>query len=132
MAKKAKSVAALADLLATEEKAIQYLKTRRKALEAELDELAAQIATLKGGKGVMAAPKRGRKRRGRGKSLRAAIAEIITDAGEPLRAAEIAEKLPEAGFRTKSNNPRNMVSAVLGQSDDFRRVRKGLYTLKKK
>jgi len=51
-------------------------------------------------------------------------------AGKPMRAAEIAEKLPETGFKTKSKGVRNMVSAVLGQSKDFRRVRKGLYTVR--
>jgi len=145
MAKGGRTVAELAKLLAAEEKAIAALRKRREALEGKLAALASDIAVLTGGRGIAVATSSKRKKapngrrtagkrkkRGSGKSLRAAVAEIITKAGEPLRAAEIADKLKSVGYKTMSSDPRNMVSALLAQSSDFKRVRKGLYTVKKK
>lgn len=155
MAKSVKTVADLGKLLAEEEQAIAALKSKRQALAAEVAELAAEIAELKGapvaapkpkaeapakpgrkpGKepgrkpAKKAAAKRGRKRSGT--STRDIIVGILRDSDKPMRAAQIAERLVAAGAKTKSKNPKNMVSALLAQSKEFKRVDKGLYTVKK-
>ena len=137
---------------AAEEKAQAALVSRREALTAQLEEIAAQIAAL----GGEAAPepkaeveaekpkkptkvKRAKKKaargpakakkEGRGITLREAIGKIISSAGKPMRASEIASKLGSTGFKTKSKSPANLVSATLAQSKDFQKVRKGLYRL---
>jgi hypothetical protein len=48
-----------------------------------------------------------------------------------MRAKEVAAKLAESGYKTASGNLGNIVSATLAQGKNFRRVRRGLYTLKK-
>ena len=137
MARVSKTVSEVAKLLAVEEKAIRHLREKRQAIEGDLDKLAAEIAALKGGgKGLKGGSLgvgrvRRRKPRAGGKSLREAMAEVIKKAGKPLRAAEIADKLSSVGYKTQSTDPRNMVSAMLAQSSDFRRVKKGLYVVKK-
>jgi hypothetical protein len=145
MAPQVRTVADLARLLAAEEKAIAELQEKRKAIEAAIDKLAEDIKALKGGEVAVKAaapfmkvhrgPKPGGRRPGRkpigAKSIREAIADILTEAGEPMRAGDIAQKLVTSGYKTKSKDPRNMVSAILGQSKEFVRVRKGLYSLRK-
>ena len=141
MARVGKTVAAIAKLLADELDVVQELRAQRVALQKELNALAAEIASLKGaGIGVSAKVgrkgKRSGKRRGRppghrGKGLKAVVVEILTKAGNPLRAGEIASKLAETGYKTSSSDPRNMVSATLAQGKQFKRVRRGLYALKK-
>jgi len=136
-----KTVAAIARLLADELTVVQELKAQRKALQKELSALAAEIASLKGGK-IVGAAKVGRKgRRGRkrgrppgrrtGKGLKAVVVEIMGKTGKPMRAGEIAQKLADAGYKTSSGDPRNMISATLAQGKEFKRVRRGLYALKK-
>ena len=156
MAKSVKTVADLGKLIAEEEKAIAALRSKREALAAKVAELAAEIAQLRGApaaeaepKAKPAAKKRGRKpgkkavakpagkaavKRGRkrsGTSTREIIIGILRDADKPMRAAEIAERLAAAGAQSKSSNPKNVVSALLAQSKEFKRVDKGLYTVKK-
>lgn len=72
------------------------------------------------------------KAKGKGKvTLRAAVAQVIAAAGRPMRASEIAAALGDTGYQSASKNMKNMVSATLAQAKDFRRVRKGLYGIRK-
>ena len=139
MAKQVRTVADLERLLAQEEKSIDELRRKRQQVAAELDELAGSVAKLKGGAAQKPRAKRAvrkkaaarpRRKRG-GKSLREGIVEILSKSDRPMRAREIAEALMKSGYATSSSNPQNMVSALLAQGDDFRRLRRGLYTVKK-
>jgi len=137
MRKRTLTVAGLERFLAQEVQALEELRRRREALAAELEGLRGAISQLRGAAPKAAAravvrrkPARRARRRRRGRALRQVVAEILQKAGKPMRAAEIAEQLPAAGYQTKSKNPKNMISVMLAQAKDFRRVRKGLYTLK--
>ena len=138
---------------AGEEKAFAGLVRRREALAAQLDELAGQLEQLqgaaapeaeaparpKGAKKPGPAPKRAKKAakkaRGRprgkrqGMTLRDVVTKIMSDAGEPVRAPQVASQLKALGYKTTSKDPVNMVSALLAQTKEFHRVQKGLYTL---
>jgi len=138
MAKQVATVADLARLVAEEQKALAELKRKRQQLDSELEELAGQVAQLKGSAGRKAAARPARKKPARrprrkrgGKSLREGVAEILSKSDRAMRAREIAEELIKSGYVTSSTNPQNMVSALLAQSDQFKRVRRGLYTVKK-
>ncbi len=72
-----------------------------------------------------------RARKSRGPSTREAMIEILRASEKPLRVAQIVERLAASGCETKSVNPKNMVGAMLAQSSDFKRVDRGLYTVKK-
>ena len=63
--------------------------------------------------------------------LREVVAEILRNAGNAMRAGEIAEQLAAAGYMTRSKNPKNLISVMLAQSGEFVRVGKGLYTVRK-
>ncbi len=138
---------------AAEEKAFAALVQQREALAAQLDELAAQLAQLQGAAAPEATPvgrpkgakkpgpvpkrakKAAKKARGRprgkrqGMTLRDAVTKIMSAAGKPVRAPQVASQLKALGYKTTSKDPVNMVSALLAQTKEFRRVRKGLYTL---
>jgi hypothetical protein len=138
MPKSVRTLADLEKLLAAEGQAVARLRQKRQALEAQLDELAGVISRFRGGreKTAAAAPVRPRrvvrrKRRRGGKTLRAAIAEVLGGSSKPMRARDIAQKMGAAGFKTSSKNLNNMISATLAQTGDFKRVGKGLYALKK-
>lgn len=135
--------------LKAERSECEALEARRQELAAQIEELAAQLAVLKGEPAPAAAPAaveaapaparrgrpKGKRRVGRprgkrgGLTLREAIAQILAASDMPLRAKQIAGRLQDQGYTTTSKNPINMVSALLGQTKAFRRVRKGLYTL---
>ena len=139
------TVAGLARLLVSEEAALAALRKRREELAAGLDALAQQVGELAGT--AVAAPaapakKGGRKKgeetvrkvaRKRGKkTLQQAVTEILNSSPKPMRASEIAAQLTKVDYTTKSKDPANMVSAVLGKKGAFVRAAKGLYTTKGK
>ena len=145
MAKARKTVAEIVDVLAAETQAIEKLRQRRQTLEKEIDSLAREIAALRGVGAPVARPKvRPKKRAARKKvsakepvrrpgrkTLRSAIAEILGKSGKAMRAAEIAEQLPKVGYKSTSKNLKALVSFSLPKTKEFRRVRKGLYALRK-
>ena len=141
---------------AQEQEAFAELVRRREALAAELDEMASELAELRGEAAPVEeiaaerrkppkrapAPKRAKKaakrRRGRpkgrrqGLALRDAVRKILADGGKPMRAPQVASQLDAVGYKTASSDPVNMVSALLAQTKkEFRRVRRGLYTIAK-
>jgi len=146
MAKERKTVADLVGILAAETEAIEKLRHTRQMLEKELDSLAGEIAGLRGQGARAGRPKAKPKkkvtrktvastktvRKPGHKTLRAAVAEILGRSTEGMRAAEIAEQLSNVGYTTTSKNVKNLVSALLPAAKEFKRVRKGLYALKKK
>ena len=70
-------------------------------------------------------PRPKKKRRGR------AACTFSECPGKPMRAPEIAERLLSTGYETKSRNLKGLVSFTLAHGQEFRRVRRGLYALKK-
>ena len=114
--------------------ALPGLIAERDALNCQIDELEAL-----GSPAVMPPAARGRKpgrkvgrkpqRPPRPGSLPAALVEALACKGK-LSVAEAAEAVQAAGYKSKSKDFQNMVSMTLGQSKLFRRVRRGVYTVK--
>ena len=157
MARARKTVAELRELLVEAEKAIEALRVRRKALAEDVRALSAEIVQMRGEavdapvqadpaptklarekatkkrvRRAAEAPKVAKKpgRQTRGPSTREAMLEILRASERPLRVAQIVGRLAASGCKTKSVNPKNMVGAMLAQSSDFKRVDRGLYTVK--
>lgn len=72
-------------------------------------------------------------KKGRCINLSATVQEIFARAGEPLKANQIVDALPEAGIPVASvAGMRKRISVVLAsQKNNFKRVKRGLYHLKK-
>ncbi|HVU68301.1 MAG TPA: AAA family ATPase, partial [Ktedonobacteraceae bacterium] len=61
---------------------------------------------------------------------REAIARVLAEAGEPLRANDIAKRAIALGMQTHGKTPGSTVSRVLNQNRHmFRKVERGLYSL---
>ncbi len=109
-------------------------------LIAARDALNCQIAELESLGAVKPTVKR-RKKPGRRKaarrvvkparegSLSSTLAKAIEAKGK-LTIAEAAKAVLAAGYKSKSNDFRNMVSITLSQDKRFRRVRRGVYAMK--
>lgn len=84
-----------------------------------------------------AAAKRGRKkgggRRPAGGGLRDYVVKAFEGADKPLTTAEVAEKVMQGGYKTsaKPANLRIMLVKVLGDKSLFKKVKRGVYKLKK-
>ena len=141
MAKTVKTVAELERFLEKVDQGIQALNENKERIAAQIQSIKSGLAHLLG-KAPEApeaeekpARRKGRRRRKRAKrqatTLRQAVAEIMKSAGKPMRASEISEQLQTSGHKTRSRDPKNMVSAILGQGREFKRVSKGLYALKR-
>jgi hypothetical protein len=130
----------------TDDKKVVSLRRKRDkiaaalaAIEAEIAKLGGEAAPAKRGRrkgaklGRKPGPKPGAKRGGKRRvNFTAVVRDVFAQAGQPLRAAEVVEKLPEAGIKVK--DPADMkkrVSVVLAsQKNSFEQVSRGVYQLK--
>ena len=127
-------------MVAGEEAELARLRARREELAGEMAAVAQSIASLRGvGKAAEAAQEeapvkpvvKGRKRRKAGKktTLKGAVAAVLTQADGSMRAPEIVAELGAVGYESASKDPTKRVSTLLGQSKEFRKVSRGLYTI---
>ena len=111
------------------------------ALIAARDALNCRIAELEalgGAKPAAIARKKAGRRKGarramkpaRAGSLSSILAEALKAKGK-CAVAEAAEAALAAGYRSKSKDFANIVSMVLSKDKRFRRVRRGVYTLRR-
>ncbi len=146
----------------TGDKKVDGLRKKRDKLAADLAKAEAELAQLTGGaetrkkrrgrkpgrpaaaegaarakpgrkpgakKAAKKGPGRGGKRR---VNFTAAVRDVFVSAGTPLRAAEVVERLAEAGAKIKDTaDMKKRVSVILAsQKNSFEQVDRGLYQLK--
>jgi hypothetical protein len=153
---KTPSIQELKKQLAAQERKMEKLQTRRDKIAAELEQVDRELAQLTGGGTTSAPTKRRRKKttkaarktksakktgrkkssRGRrgggegGKTLEHYIIQVLDQAGEPMRAKEVMQAVDKAGYKSKSKDFYGIVATALRNEDLFKRVSRGVYTLK--
>ncbi len=126
----------------TGDKRVIALTKKRDRIAAKLAEVEAEIAKLTGeslpskrgprkqrGK---PGPKPGAKRGKRRVNFTAAVREVFVQAKQPLRAAEVVERLETVGLKVKDvTDMKKRVSVILAsQKNSFEQVERGVYQLK--
>ena len=151
------SALSLDDLRRMIEEKESSVSARRAELVAELDAVDAELAAGGGGakrgrrpgkRGPGRPPKTGRrpgrpaklgrpkgKRRGRkpgpkGQSdLHNRVREVLKGSSEPMKAADIAKKVIDSGYKTKSKVFHLIVGQRLAEMKDVKKPERGLYTI---
>jgi len=128
-------------LIAKREHVLQRLQIREQSLAKELAAVRHQIAAIAGRKASVSVsfplvaderPKR-RGRRGRGvggQTVADALVEIIQRNGQPMRVGEMAEAFRKLDHPTRSKNLNKLIAVTIKGSKRFKRVARGLYTVK--
>lgn len=142
------SLADLHRLVAERERRVAQLQARRLKVEAELAALDAELASAQGHaapyRAAKAAAPAGRKaatqstgkKRGRrglgkgGKTIGQALADIIKAHGKPMRVPEMAKAFRASGHPTQSKNLTKLISMAIKNSNQIKRVSRGLYAVK--
>lgn len=123
----------------------ERMRVLRQLLEEELARVLDQAASIKKriegldgrGRAPRAAAKRGPKpgsgRRPAGGGLRDYVVKAFEGGDVPLTTAELAEKVVKVGFKTKAKptNLRVMLVKVLANKQQFKKVKRGVYKLRK-
>ena len=119
------SIDELERLLAQRRNRVNKLMKQREKLEAKMDALDQEIASL-GGNG------HGRRTRARNDmSLVDAIEAVMQQGGKPMRVGDITDAVQAAGYRSNSANFRGIVNQTLIKDKRFSQAERGLYQLKK-
>jgi hypothetical protein len=127
MAVKAVSIAELKRELAKREKALERLEARREKLATELRKVEADIAQLKGESEEGLEPAAaGQRETG---TLRQAVAAVLAGTHEALGPKDIAGRLPDVGYVSRSKSLPVMVGQLLSGLSEFHRVARGKYRL---
>ena len=127
MVLKVVSIAELKRELAKREKALERLEARRKKLATELRKVEADIAQMKGeGKEGLEPTVGGQRETG---TLRQAVAAVLAGTREALGPKDIARRLPDVGYVSRSKSLPVMVGQMLSGLSEFRRVARGKYRL---
>lgn len=119
------SLAQLEQILGDRRKQISKLERERTKLMKKLDALDDQLRELGGN---------GRARGGRVRnevSLNEAMAQVLRDAGQAMRVADIVEAVLATGYKTNSANFRGIVNQQLIKDKRFTSAARGLYQMKK-
>lgn len=134
MAKADQSIPTLEKQLQQQKKRLDQLKRERVTLAEKLSKLDAEISQLEGKQPPSRGAKKARvkkPRRARSESLDQYVQSVLSEADKSLTAKEVADKVIEKGYTTKSKSFASTVSQHLAKSPLTRRVRRGRYTLKK-
>jgi uncharacterized coiled-coil protein SlyX len=127
MAKQRVSITELERLLAAKKKRLDALQKKKDRLTSLIAGIDNQIASLIG---KTAAPRKGRRRPKKGKSLRQSILDFLGQSPEPKSITEIAEAVTQTGYRSSSKNFVSLVRQVCYKSDAIQKVEKGRFALK--
>ena len=131
----------LKDALAAREKQLSKLHAQRQRIAKQLAALDGRIAALGGGRVKVKrkgrkkaarkiAAKRAKRTRG-GSSLTDVLAKVLVGMGD-VKVAEAAKLALAAGYKSKSAQFGNVASQALGSDKRFKKVARGVYTLKGK
>jgi succinylglutamate desuccinylase len=128
MAKKKRSISELERLLDMQKKRVAALQKQRDQLSSRITRLDEEIAVLLG---KPKAPKEvsRRRRRRKGKSLAQFVVEVLSQSPQPKSAAEIAEAVIAAGYRTSSKKPVAVVRQILYKSPQIQVKERGRFVL---
>ena len=118
---------------------IDKLEERRAKIMAEVDQLDAELDQLRSALGRTSAPTRGRPRKsqsgrkpapGRRPKNTRKLPEVLQEvmAGKTMGVAEAAEAAKAAGYKSSSDNFKNIVNQALITDKRFKRVGRGQYT----
>ena len=131
-----KTIEELTRELAAKQKKVGRLQKKKDALLTKVEAIDRRIGLLTGAAVKTRGPaKNGRKtRRGRGpggKGLASYLQQVLAKASTAgLRAKEIAQAVANAGYKSASKNFYGIVAAALRDKNKFRRLRRGVYSLK--
>ena len=137
------TIAQLERALANTKQKIQGLKERRKKLLAQVADVDKQIAELAGEPVAPVAdeeapaptPAKRKRRRKLPKNtmtLADAVAKVLGEAKEPMRAGGIAEAVTALGYKSKGQRLSKQVAIAATQDERVEKVARGLFALKKK
>ncbi|MEM1166386.1 MAG: hypothetical protein AAGI30_08870 [Planctomycetota bacterium] len=104
------------------ERRVTSLQRKREKLQAQIDEIDAEITAY----GNTASAGAGRRRPRNDSNLADALAQVLT--GQTLSVTEAADHVQKAGYRTTSPNFRTIVNQTLLKDKRFKRVSRGKYT----
>jgi methionine salvage enolase-phosphatase E1 len=128
----ATSIADLERLLDEKKARVQDLVQERDRLQKELDKLDAQIQGAASVDGPLTRRPRGKPRLKNEMSLKAAIQQVLAKNKKGLSLAELETAVTETGYKSGSNNFRNVLyQAVYNSADIGRDEKTGLYKLQK-
>jgi len=126
MAKTA-TIGELQRLLERQKRRVRELQKRKTKLAKQIAGIDQQIAGLLGAPGPPRKVRRRRRRRG--KSLEQFMVGVLNESPQPMSAAEIAEAVAKAGYRTSSKNLVSLVRQVCYRSDQIQAKERGRFVL---
>jgi len=124
------SITELQRMLDARQNELKKLSRRRAALQAQVDQVDAQIARL-GGESAGGGGRRSGTRARNEVSLSAAIEQVLKAAGEPMKVGPIADAVQASGYKSNSANFRGIVNQTLIKDKRFGSASRGTYQLKK-
>jgi len=129
-----KRIAELEQILAGQKKRLRELQAkvheRREHLMSEIARVNAEIDSLSQELGTPTKPRVVRRRRA--KRLPQYILEVLKTSPEPMTAAEIAEAVTKAGYRSSSKNFQALVRRTCYLNDQIQRRGRGKFAVKGK
>ncbi|HDY65337.1 MAG TPA: hypothetical protein ENH84_03770 [Phycisphaerae bacterium] len=129
-----KTIAELRRELATKERKLKTLTTRRSKLTVQLSAIDRLIAKLGGedipGKKGRAKPTPKRRKRARNKQSLADVLTSVLKSKRGVRVAEASKLALSAGYKSASKQFANIVSQALSTDKRFKKVSRGVYALK--
>ncbi len=122
-----KTIADLERLLEGKRQRLEALQQRRDRLVGQVAKVDEQIRSL-AGKATARREVRRRRRTGQ-KSLQSCVVDVLSQSAEPKTAAEIAEAVIAAGYRSSSKNPVALVRHVCYTTDRIETKERGKFVL---
>ena len=137
------SIAQLEKVLASTKQKLQALKDKREKLLAQVAEVDKQIAELAGEpvapvaeeEAPVPVPAKRKKRRKLPKNtmtLADAVAKVLGEAKDPMRAGGIAEAVTALGYKSKGKRLSKQIAIAATKDERVEKVSRGLFALKKK
>lgn len=125
------SVAELEKLLLLRKQQLDELLARKAQLQAALIEVDREIAQMQGAKSQTAYSASARGKVANDKSLREYVVEILGKAKRGMSLSDLSTKVLSAGYRTESNNFRNVLYQCLYNTKDvYHDEKTGTYRLR--
>ncbi|HET6423154.1 MAG TPA: hypothetical protein VFG20_05690 [Planctomycetaceae bacterium] len=125
------SVAELEKQLLARKGQLEELLQRKSALQAQLIEIDQEIAVMRGSQAASAYSAAARGRLANEKSLREYVTDILSRSKRGMSLADLSVKVLAAGYRTESNNFRNVLYQCLYNTKDvYHDEKSGTYRLR--
>jgi uncharacterized membrane protein YccC len=125
----ATTITELERLLTKQKQRVQALQKRKERLAAQIQRIDKQIDSVLGKPPAPKPARRVRRRRKAGKSLQQAIVDVLSGSPQPKTAAEIAEAVQAAGYRSESKSFVSLVRQMCYRSDQIQTKERGKFVL---